>query len=248
MSESSGVTKSSEMAGPAKPDRLGVESVCRRFTLGEETTSVLDGVSFELRCGQSMAIVGPSGSGKSTLLHILGTLDRPDEGRVLVGETVVTELSDRAAAAFRNRHIGFIFQDHALLPQLSVIDNVLIPALANGRVTDAQSQHAEHLIDVVGLADRRNHRPGQLSGGQRERVAIARALLMRPSLILADEPTGNLDRHTADRVAEVLIDLPRTHQAMLVTVTHDRGLADRMDVIRELHDGVLREVNETSSG
>ena len=242
------MTKSSGVVDSAKPDRLLVESVCRRFTLGGETTAVLDGVSFEMHCGQSMAVVGPSGSGKSTLLHILGTLDRPDRGRVMIGETVVTELSDRAAAAFRNRHIGFIFQDHALLPQLSVVDNVLIPALAQGSVTDAQRQHAEHLIETVGLADRRNHRPGQLSGGQRERVAIARALLMQPSLILADEPTGNLDRHTADRIAEVLIDLPRTHQAMLVTVTHDRGLAARMDVTRELHDGILRDVGDTAAG
>ena len=146
----------------------------------------------ELTAGDSVAIVGPSGSGKSTLLQILGTLDRPDTGTVTIDGTDPFRLDENSLASFRNQHIGFVFQDHHLLPQLSVLENVLVPALAVGKTSADQLSYAHELVEAVGLADRHSHLPSELSGGERERVAIARSLLMRPSLILADEPTGNL--------------------------------------------------------
>lgn len=186
-----------------------------------------------------MAIVGPSGCGKSTLLHILGTLDHPDAGSVRIDTQDPFALSDRDLAAFRNAKVGFIFQDHHLLPQLTVLENVLIPALATGSPSKELYERAEQLIDAVGLIDRRGHLPSELSGGERGRVAISRALLMQPSLVLADEPTGNLDRRSADSVTELLLDLPRQNQVVLVVVTHSDALASSLSKQHELRDGML---------
>ena len=219
--------------------KLCVQNLSKSFPTAGQPLEVLRDVSLELSGGESLAIVGPSGSGKSTLLQILGTLDRPDHGSVTVDGEDPFVLNETQIAHWRNRRIGFIFQDHHLLPQLSVIENVLVPSLAIGKSTDAHFQRANELLEAVGLAQRMTHLPGELSGGERERVAIARALLMRPSLVLADEPTGNLDRRTAESVTGVLQELQRENDAILICVTHSDALAAAMDKRSELLDGRL---------
>lgn len=218
---------------------LSVQNVSKSFSTAGDPLQVLRDVSLQLSGGQSLAIVGPSGSGKSTLLQILGTLDRPDTGTVNVDGDDPFVLNDTELAHWRNRKVGFIFQDHHLLPQLSVIENVLVPALAIGTTTEQQIGRATELVRAVGLAERTTHLPSQLSGGERERVAIARALMMRPALVLADEPTGNLDRRTAESVTEVLQTLQRENDAILICVTHSESLAAAMDQRSELLDGGL---------
>ena len=218
---------------------LRVDNLVKSFPTAGEPLRVLTGVTLSLSGGDSVAIVGPSGSGKSTLLQILGTLDRPDSGSITIDQTDPFTLDDGQLAKFRNHQIGFIFQDHHLLPQLTVIENVLVPTLATGRPSDADLQHAEELLESVGLADRVGHLPGELSGGERERVAIARALLMRPSLILADEPTGNLDRRSAESITQLLLNLQSSSGAILITVTHSDSLAAAMTQQKELVDGKL---------
>ena len=184
---------------------LVIDHVAKSFPTVGEPLSVLTDVCLNLEGGDSLAIVGPSGSGKSTLLQILGTLDEPTSGEVTIDGTNPFTLGESELAKFRNEKIGFVFQDHHLLPQLTVAENVLVPTLATGKPTSEQFGRAAELLQDVGLSDRVGHLPGELSGGERERVAIARALLMNPSLILADEPTGNLDRRTADAVTELLL-------------------------------------------
>ncbi|MCM2371593.1 ABC transporter ATP-binding protein [Aporhodopirellula aestuarii] len=218
---------------------LVVENVKKSYATVGEPLQVLRDVSLSLEPGQSAAIVGPSGSGKTTLLQILGTLDQPDEGSVTINGTDPFTLDEKRRAAFRNKTIGFVFQDHHLLPQLSVIENVLIPALATGKPTDNDTQRAISLIDAVGLSERSSHLPGELSGGERERVAIARAMLMRPTLILADEPTGNLDSRTANDITELLLRLQADEKAVLITVTHSLALAEAMGSQFELSEGRL---------
>lgn len=220
---------------------LQVDNLCKSFTIGGEPLEVLSGLSLEMSDGDRAAIVGPSGSGKSTLLHILGTLDRPDSGQVRIDDTDPFVLDDRELAAFRNRRVGFIFQDHHLLPQLTVLENTLVPALATGQATEDDIRRASELLDAVGLASRTGHLPAELSGGERERVAIARALVMQPSLILADEPTGNLDRKTAGSVTELLLRLQQESGAILICVTHSESLAEAMGRRLELVDGRLAE-------
>ncbi len=219
--------------------QLNVDHLTKSFPMVKEPLQVLRGVSLSLSGGESVAIVGPSGSGKSTLLQILGTLDRPDEGTVEIDGVDPFALNESELAGFRNRQIGFVFQDHHLLPQLTVIENVLVPTLASGRPSSDDLSHARELLSRVGLADRFGHLPGELSGGEKERVSIARALLMRPSLILADEPTGNLDRRTADGVTELLLELQKSSGAILISVTHSDSLAAAMMRRLELVDGKL---------
>ncbi len=219
--------------------QLHVQHVAKSFPTAGEPLKVLTDVSLELSAGQSLAIVGDSGSGKSTLLQILGTLDHPDSGTVLIDDTDPFTLDPTRLAAFRNKQIGFVFQDHHLLPQLTVIENVLVPTLAVGKPSADQLTRASDLLSAVGLADRIGHLPGELSGGERERVAIARALLMEPTLILADEPTGNLDRRTAESVTELLLRLQKESGAILITVTHSDSLSGAMEQRRELVDGKL---------
>ena len=218
---------------------LAVSNLAKSFPGSPDSLTVLRDVSMELSAGDSVAIVGPSGSGKSTLLQILGTLDHPDTGTVSINGINPFELDENALAQFRNQHIGFVFQDHHLLPQLSVLENVLVPALALGKTSGEQMNRAHSLIESVGLADRHDHLPGELSGGERERVAIARSLLMNPSLILADEPTGNLDRSTAETVSELLLELQQASGAILIAVTHSDALARSMQQRKELLDGQL---------
>ncbi len=219
---------------------LLVENVSKSFPTRGEPLVVLQGVSLELEQGANLAIVGPSGSGKSTLLHLIGALDRPSNGRVVLNGQDPAELDDRRLAAFRNRSIGFVFQDHHLLPQCSVLENVLVPTVAAGRPDRGAIDRARTLLDRVGLSDRLTHRPAELSGGERQRAALARALIQQPSLLLADEPTGNLDRSTADRVGRLLLELQRDEGMMLVVVTHSGTLADRMSRRLELDEGTLK--------
>jgi lipoprotein-releasing system ATP-binding protein len=220
---------------------LMVQSVSKSYLSGDETLHVLRDLRLQMEAGQSLAVVGPSGSGKSTLLQILGTLDEPDTGTVQLDGVDPFVLSEQQLAAFRNAKIGFIFQDHHLLPQLTVLENVLIPALASGSAGEADFSRAEELLRRVSLGERLKHLPGQLSGGERERVAIARALFRDPVLILADEPTGNLDRRSAQMVTELLLELQQQSQAMLITVTHSDSLAAAMGRRTELIDGQLVE-------
>lgn len=208
----------------------------RHYRVGGQTVHALDGVSFEVPRGQFVAVAGPSGSGKSTLLNILGCLDRPDAGKYRLDGTDVSTFDDEQASTFRNRRIGFVFQSFHLLPRLSVLENVLLPRrFLRGEAGDLETR-ARQLLDRMGLSQRLDHRPGQLSGGQMQRVAIARALLMRPALLLADEPTGNLDsRSAADVLA--LIDEVHAEGQTVVMVTHDGEVAERAQRQVHLLDG-----------
>lgn len=223
---------------------LVVDQISKEFPSRGQPLRVLRGVCLQLAGRDSGAIVGPSGSGKSTLLHIIGTLDQPTEGQVILAGQRPFDLPLDRLAAFRNHHIGFIFQDHYLLPQLSALENVVVPALAEGRADGQKVEWGKELLRRVGLEDRMTHRPSELSGGERQRVAIARALLQRPSLILADEPTGNLDEATAASVAQLLLDMQQQseHQAMLLVVTHSPSLAERMQHRWKMCDGRLESL------
>ena len=200
---------------------------------------VLDGISLQLSGGQRLTIMGPSGSGKSTLLSMLGTLEEPTAGTIRLDGIDPYGLNGNARAAFRNHEIGFVFQDHHLLNGCSAIDNVVLPALAVGRVSDAVASRAHYLLERIGLGKRCHHLPSELSGGERQRVAIARALLLSPRLILADEPTGQLDAQAAVRVTELLVELVSELGGMLVVATHAEAVALRIGTIRTLVDGRL---------
>jgi len=221
------------------PD-LVVQHVSKEYPTRSDPLVVLRDASLELSVGENVAILGPSGSGKSTLLHVIGTLDEPTAGTVTLRDENPFELSEPELANFRNRHIGFIFQDHHLLPQLSVLGNVLVPALADGSPSLQQIERAQGLIDRVGLSGRIDHRPAELSGGERQRVAVARALVCNPVLLLADEPTGSLDRTTASSVGKLLLELQQQENTMLVVVTHSLELAGLMERRLELDEGALQ--------
>lgn len=202
---------------------------------------VLKGIDLAMNRGEAMAITGPSGCGKSTLLQILGTLDRPSAGTVTLLGNSPFGLDDRALAKFRNRQIGFIFQDHHLLPQCTVVENVLIPALAGPGTDEKTESRAKQLLDRVGLSHRLTHRPAQLSGGERQRVAVCRALINQPVLLLADEPTGNLDRVHAQTVGKLLLELNTENNSILLCVTHSTELAEQFPRRSDLRDGKLVE-------
>jgi ABC-type lipoprotein export system ATPase subunit len=202
--------------------------------------SVLKGVSLRIERGKAIAIVGPSGCGKSTLLNIIGGLDHATSGQILLDGRDLAKLNDDELARIRNREIGFVFQMHHLLPQCTVLENVLVPTLAGGERTGTRKD-AESLLARVGLTDRMSHRPGELSGGQRQRVAVARALINKPKLLLADEPTGSLDEGSSQSIAELLAQLNRDDGVTLVVVTHSRELASRIGCVMELTGGVLND-------
>ena len=221
---------------------LTVDNVSKVYTSARGDLPILNGVSLSLDRGAAVAIMGPSGSGKSTLLYILGALEPPTGGTVTLDGQDPFALDERRQAAFRNRHIGFVFQDHSLLPQCSVLENVLAPTLvapAGDRTAAEDEARARALLEQVGLADRLDHRPGELSGGEKQRAALARALIRNPLLLLCDEPTGNLDRTTADTVADLLLQLHASRQTMLVVVTHSAPLAARLPVRYEMNGGRL---------
>ena len=228
---------------PYKMTELVVEHLSKSFSTRGEPLVVLRDVSLSLAGGQHAAILGPSGSGKSTLLFILGTLDAPSSGSVRLNGTDPFSLDESGLAEFRNHTIGFVFQDHYLLPQLTVLENVLIPAMADGAPSREAVERARFLLERVGLSERREHRPAELSGGERQRAGVARALLLKPALVLADEPTGNLDRKSAAAVGELLIEMQREEQTMLLVVTHSLELASRFERRYEIDDGMLRPGN-----
>ncbi|MEM7049286.1 MAG: ABC transporter ATP-binding protein [Acidobacteriota bacterium] len=216
---------------------LEVDNIHKSFTLGGETVEVLRGVTFQLQAGEALAVIGPSGSGKSTLLHLLGTLDQPTAGSFRLDGDDPSKLSEPQLARFRNQRIGFIFQEHRLLPQYSVLENVLLPTFAFPGDREGQLARARQLLDRVGLSPRLNHRPAELSGGERQRVAVARALIQKPRLLLCDEPTGSLDGATATAVADLLFELHREEDNVLVVVTHSRELAERCERTCRLTEG-----------
>jgi len=216
---------------------------------GAGPVKVLKGVSLTVARGESLAIIGPSGSGKSTLLNIIGTLDRPKTGEVLLAGEDLARLDEAQLAAVRNRRIGFVFQAHHLLPQCSVLENVLVPTLAggDGELRRSAPERAARLLQRVGLGERLAHRPGELSGGERQRVAVVRALINQPQLLLADEPTGALDRAAAEQLAQLLLELNREEGVTLILVTHALDLAHKMSRVMELMDGVLVQKNSPVS-
>jgi len=220
--------------------RLQVEGLTKAFGAGARTVPVLEGVSFVMESGEAVAVTGPSGAGKSTLLHVVGTLEPPDHGSVRIGDTDPFALPEPKMARFRNETIGFVFQDHHLLPQYTVLENVIMPTLAFGSGSGAEAR-AKELLERVGLSHRLDHLPSELSGGERQRAAIARALINRPGLVLCDEPTGNLDATTARTVADLLLELHGQERNLLVVVTHSLELAGRFARRLELRDGKCSE-------
>lgn len=218
---------------------LIAEGVSKRYRQGGQEIDVLDGVSFEVGTGESVAIVGVSGSGKSTLLHLLAGLDQPDQGSITIAGHNLSRASAKQAGDIRNRHIGFVYQFHHLLSEFSALENVAMPLMIGGEGKTAARARAEELLREVGLTHRLAHHPGQLSGGERQRVAIARALAMRPDLVLADEPTGNLDEQSADQIHDLMLRLAAESGIAFVVVTHNTQFARRMQQVYRLHGGKL---------
>jgi len=220
---------------------LKVHNLTKEYSTPAGPLRVLSDVSLSLSKGDAISIMGPSGTGKSTLLYIVGALEPPTSGTVTLDDQDPFELNEKQLAAFRNRQIGFVFQDHCLLPQCSVLENVLTPTLVS---TDAHNagERARSLLEQVGLSHRLDHRPAELSGGEKQRVSLARALITQPQLLLCDEPTGNLDHKSAEVVASMLLELHEQQQTILILVTHSADLASRLPVQYELVDQVLRNV------
>src|SRR4051812_46272912 len=224
---------------------LSASSISKSYPTARGELAIVRDVSLQLGRGDAVAIMGPSGSGKSTLLFVLGALEAPSSGTVTLDGADPYRMNDREQALFRNRNIGFVFQDHSLLPQCSVLENVLTPTLvvpaAERREHPAREDdaRARALLDRVGLADRLDHRPGELSGGEKQRAALARGLIREPLLLLCDEPTGNLDRASAEEVASLLLDLHRSQQTILIVVTHSAALAERFPIRYEMNRGTL---------
>jgi len=228
------------MSDAAAPEIVvAARGLDKTFEEGGRVLRVLQHIDLEVRAGDRIAIVGASGSGKTTLLQLLGGLDDPSAGQVVVAGEVMHDLDHAARGRLRNRALGFVYQFHHLLPEFSALENVAMPLLIRGESPAVAESRAEELLGQVGLAERLHHRPGQLSGGERQRTAVARALVARPLAVLADEPTGNLDRPTGTRVFDLLLELNRSLGTSLVVVTHDMELAERMDRILELKDGSL---------
>jgi lipoprotein-releasing system ATP-binding protein len=229
-------------AKPSAPVVLTARAVSRSFREGSSTLEVLHAVDLSVAAGERVAIIGASGSGKTTLLQILGGLDRPDRGTVQVLEQDIHALSETERGALRNRAIGFVYQFHHLLPEFSALENVAMPLLVRRERTSMAIARAKEILVRVGLGERLTHRPSQLSGGERQRTAVARALVSSPSVVLADEPTGNLDGRNADQVFELMLELNRESGTSLVVVTHDARLAARMDRVVELTSGTLTQL------
>ncbi len=216
---------------------IRVDNIYKHYTRQKAEIEVLRGIRMEIAAGEMVAIVGPSGSGKSTLLHLLGGLDRPSSGTIYYDEVALDQLRDEALADFRNRHIGFVFQFHHLLPEFSALENAMMPALIQHRATHEARRDAQQLLRDVGLGARLHHRPGELSGGEQQRVAVVRALVNAPDVVLADEPTGNLDQAMGHSLQQLLRRLNKERGHTVVIVTHDREFAAQMDRAISLVDG-----------
>ncbi|MCA9040084.1 MAG: ABC transporter ATP-binding protein [Planctomycetaceae bacterium] len=232
---------------------LSIQDVSKEYPTAAGTLTILNKINLELNRGDALAITGPSGSGKSTLLYIIGTLENPTTGKVMLNGQDPFELKPSDQALFRNQEIGFIFQDHHLLPQCTVLENVLIPTLVDKGATSAKTAQAKSLLDRVGLTERIHHRPAQLSGGERQRVAVCRALINNPTVLLADEPTGNLDPHTADSIGSLLLEISQEQNTILICVTHSEALAERFQLRQDLSNGKLNvlstaDANEGNEG
>jgi lipoprotein-releasing system ATP-binding protein len=231
------------MSDPAAGPALSARGLTRRFRSGETTLEVLRGVDLDLEAGEIRAVLGPSGSGKSTLLHCLGGLDRPDEGTVRVRGEDLSALGERQLAAMRNREIGFVFQFHHLLPDFSALENVMLPQLVAGTSREEARRRARELLKDVGLGERLHHAPGELSGGEQQRVAVSRALANRPAVVLADEPSGNLDAAASGALHDLLERLRREHGVAFLIATHDLDLAARADRVSEIVAGRLQPLS-----
>ncbi len=224
---------------------IELDGVRKAYTIESTRVEALRGVSIKIPEGAMVAVTGKSGAGKSTLLHVIGTLDRPSAGRVLLGGVDVSAMNDKTLSRFRNQSVGFVFQMNNLLPEFSAVENVMMPGIIAGLGGPALRERAVKLLESVGLAERIEHKPGELSGGEQQRVAIARALIMSPPILVADEPTGNLDRKTSLMIQDLLLELVRAHRMTLLLVTHDMELAARLpsQIVMEdgvvVHDGVL---------
>jgi len=224
-----------------QPPPLEARNLHKSYRYGDGSElRVLDGVDLRVDSGEAVAVIGASGAGKSTLLHLVGALDRPTSGEVLVGGRSLAGIDDQAIARVRNRHIGFVFQFHHLLREFTALENAMMPALIGGMELDEAEAEARALLDSVGLTNRLGHKPWQLSGGEQQRVAVARALVNAPLVLLADEPSGNLDHHTSERLHDTLFALREGRRLSMVLVTHNRELAGRADRILLLEDGVLQ--------
>lgn len=222
-------------------ERLKLDQIVKRYKQGDRGLEVLKGASMTLYSGEIVALVGPSGSGKSTLLHIAGLLEKPDEGRIEIAGQETQTLADRERTAIRRRRIGFVYQYHHLLPEFTALENLIVPQMIAGLNKRKAAEHARELLKLVGLGERIEHRPARLSGGEQQRVALARAIINRPSLVLADEPTGNLDPETADSVFDLLQKLVRGTGVAAMIATHNLELARSMDRILLVEDGQLVE-------
>lgn len=226
-----------------------IEALEKRFQHMGRVLEVLKGIDLVIDQGQILAIVGPSGAGKSTLLHCIGTLDLPSGGRIFLGGEELTTMRPSRLAAVRNRDIGFVFQFHHLLPEFSALENVMLPGLIAGRPRREMERSAAALLEEVGLTNRATHRPGELSGGEQQRVAVARALALEPRLVLADEPTGNLDSATSESIHELFFEINRKHNTTIVVVTHNPSFADSMPRVVHLKDGrVDKDIYTASRG
>jgi lipoprotein-releasing system ATP-binding protein len=214
-----------------------IENLKKSFQHMGRTLDVLKGIDLTIYAGQILAIVGQSGAGKSTLLHCIGTLDLPSSGRIRLGKEELTTMSGSRLAAVRNRDIGFVFQFHHLLPEFTALENIMVPGLIQGRPRREMEKRAQSLLEEVGLTSRASHRPGELSGGEQQRVAVARALALDPKLVLADEPTGNLDSATSDAIHQLFFQINREHGTTIIVVTHNPAFAERMPRVVRMRDG-----------
>ncbi len=226
-------------AAPAGPALLEARAVHKSYWMGEKEIHVLRGASFSLRAGEMASLVGPSGVGKSTFLHVIGTLDPPTAGTVLFEGRDATWFEEAELSSFRNQTIGFVFQSHYLLPEFSALENAAMPALIHRTPREQALQQAREVLTLVGLGHRVDHKPGELSGGEQQRVALARALALRPRLLLADEPTGNLDEETGEGIHQLLVELNQKLGIAAIVVTHNARLAERMPRRLRLHEGLV---------
>jgi lipoprotein-releasing system ATP-binding protein len=218
---------------------VNVKGLYKRYLIGKKEIPVLKGIDFSIETGEIVAVMGKSGAGKSTLLNLIGTLDKPDSGIIEFKGEDILKYDDRKLARFRNENLGFVFQFHYLLPEFTAIENIMLPGLIRGEDRSALLKKAEELLESIGLSDRKLHKSAELSGGEQQRIAFARAIINKPSLILADEPSGNLDNQSSEMLHEIMWNLARENKTAFIVVTHDKNLADKADRIVNIVDGVI---------